>query len=200
MEYLHFAAFKKKVYIGLFENISNAEEVLHRIQQAARAEGPEGDKERALVNYAFIDAELITSLLHLNVALVQSLLAEAEGKLRTKTVHSEILWNLNPTNNITEALRRFGISKASKFLILVQVLDESAGTETGEVQSTMESFIKGPVVSLNRLSEHTDWTRVRKVYKLNEDVAIKNEKDEAILKFNIDAIVTSTVATKLVQV
>jgi hypothetical protein len=38
------------------------------------------------------------------------------------------------------------------------------------------------------------------VYKLNEDVAIKNEKVEEALRSRIDAIVTSTVATKLVQV
>jgi len=200
MECLHFAAFKKRAYIGLFENVSNAEEVLSRIQQAAKAEGPEGDKERELINYAFIDAELITSLLHLNVALTQSLLAEAEGRLRTKTVHSEIIWNLNPTNNITEALRRFGISKNTKSVILVQAVEESIAVETVEIQSSMESLVKGTFVPIGRLSNYTDWARVRKVYKLNEDLAVKNEKNEAILRSNIDAIVTSTVATKLVQV
>jgi hypothetical protein len=56
---LHCEGFNKKAYIGLFSNVANAEELLLRIQQAAKAEGPAGDKERTLINYAFIDAELV---------------------------------------------------------------------------------------------------------------------------------------------
>jgi hypothetical protein len=42
----------------------------------------------------------ITSLDHLETAIVYALLAVGEGALRTKTVHSEILWALNPSSNV----------------------------------------------------------------------------------------------------
>jgi hypothetical protein len=59
MECLRFTAFGKAVYIGLFENVSNSQDLLDRIQRVAKLETPERDRERELVNYAFIDAGLV---------------------------------------------------------------------------------------------------------------------------------------------
>jgi EKC/KEOPS complex subunit CGI121/TPRKB len=42
----------------------------------------------------------ITSVLHIRTALAQAALAAAQGTLRTRTVHSEILWALSPTHNV----------------------------------------------------------------------------------------------------
>ena len=42
----------------------------------------------------------VTSILHLQTAVYYALLAQRQGCLRTKTVHSEILWALNPSNNV----------------------------------------------------------------------------------------------------
>lgn len=47
----------------------------------------------------------ICSLLHLQTAVYQAVLAQVQGSIRTKTVHSEILWALNPTNNVTNLAR-----------------------------------------------------------------------------------------------
>ena len=84
-------------------------------------EGPKGETEREAVNFAFVDAKLVslppackanvnpigwyalvkvTSPLHIQTAVYQSILAAAQGSLLTKTVHSEVIWYLNPTNNV----------------------------------------------------------------------------------------------------
>lgn len=42
----------------------------------------------------------VASRLHLQTAIHQSMLADAQNSLKTKTVHSEIIWSLNPTNNV----------------------------------------------------------------------------------------------------
>lgn len=110
-----------QAYIALFRNVLNALEIKNRIIFAATAEGDTGEKEREAVNFAFIDARLvrticphffififalnmirqITSKLHLETAIYQAILAgESQAGLRTKTVHSEILFYLNPTNNV----------------------------------------------------------------------------------------------------
>jgi len=46
----------------------------------------------------------ITSKLHLETAIFQAILAESQNALRTRTVHSEILYNLNPTHNVSERI------------------------------------------------------------------------------------------------
>lgn len=80
--------------------------------------GAQGEVEREAVNFAFINAALVRSLnylsallllialnqiaspLHLLTAIYQALIAHDQGNLRTKTVHSEIIFALNPTNNV----------------------------------------------------------------------------------------------------
>ena len=53
----HFGA---TVHVALFEDVANAEDLLGKIRRAATLEGEEGDKERANVNYAFVDAKLVS--------------------------------------------------------------------------------------------------------------------------------------------
>jgi EKC/KEOPS complex subunit CGI121/TPRKB len=48
------------VHIALYTGVSNAATLRQRIINAASATGPEGDAEREAVNFAFIDARLVS--------------------------------------------------------------------------------------------------------------------------------------------
>jgi len=117
----------------------------------------------------------VTSILHLQTAVYYALLAQGQGCLRTKTVHSEILWALNPSNNvrtslptklthlsiscpqISEAIRRYGISDSTTSLLVVEI---------GVLPShhdKIKAIINGTVSPFSRLSEITDWATVKKV-------------------------------------
>lgn len=107
------------VYTARFKHVKNAGAIRGRIVKAATMDGPEGEKERDAVNFAFINAKLvgalvvfpgsyssmslqITSSLHLQTAAVQALFAESEKTMRTRTFHSEVIWNLSPSNNVRD--------------------------------------------------------------------------------------------------
>ena len=63
MESLHFPHFQADhscAYIALFRNVSTSEKLKNRIISASVAEGKLGDKEREAVNFAFIDARLVS--------------------------------------------------------------------------------------------------------------------------------------------
>lgn len=110
------------IYAAKFKHVKNAGAIRERIVKASTMEGPEGDKERDAVNFAFINAKLvsvlvwgrrrrshrcvgqITSPLHLQTAAMQALFAQSAKTMRTKTPHSEIIWNLNPTNNVRRSV------------------------------------------------------------------------------------------------
>lgn len=123
--YSQFPPHLSVVHLALYKNITNSGQIRTRIIHAATAEGDQGDQERAAVNFAFIDARLvslclifwrsspfpefhskITSQMHLLTAIYQAILSASQGSIRTKTVHSEILWALNPTNNVRALLLR----------------------------------------------------------------------------------------------
>jgi len=121
----------------------------------------------------------ITSILHLQTAIYYSLLAQSQGSLRTKTVHSEILWALNPSNNvrisipiklthvsnlclqISEAIRRYGISDSTTSLLVVEI-----GTLPSH-HDKIKATVNGTVSPFSRLSEITDLATIKKVRHTN---------------------------------
>lgn len=117
----------------------------------------------------------ITSLLHLQTAIYYALLAQSQECLRTKTVHSEILWALNPTNNvrvsiparctcvsisfskISEAIRRYGISDSTTSLLVVEICTLPSRHDK------IKSVVDGTVSPFSLLSDITDWATIKKV-------------------------------------
>ncbi|KAI0759741.1 CGI-121-domain-containing protein [Trametes elegans] len=194
--YSHLPPELSVVHVALFTNVTNSAALRSRIVRASQLEGLEGDSEREAVNFAFIDARLICSILHLQTAIYQAILAQAHESLRTKTVHSEILWALNPTNNISEAIRRYGVSDGTTSLIVVRVT--SPGLK--DVEKLMRSVVEGTLSPLEELSRITDWASIKKYYKLNGEPAVQEaSKDPAREHFIVDEIVTSSVAMKSVM-
>ena len=120
----------------------------------------------------------ITSVLHLQTAIYYALLAQSQECLRTKTVHSEILWALNPSNNvrtsiptrfthvlisflqISEAIRRYGVSDATTSLFVVEI-----GTLPSH-HDKIKAIVDGTVSPFSQLSEITDWGTVKKVCRI----------------------------------
>ncbi|KAI8984890.1 CGI-121-domain-containing protein [Trametes punicea] len=194
--YSHLPSESSTVHIALFTNVSNSAALRSRIVRASQLDGPDGDTEREAINFAFIDARLICSLLHLQTAIYQAILAHTQGSLRTKTVHSEILWALNPTNNITEAIRRYGIADATTSLIAVRI----SSSDMNNVQQRMSSVVDGTLTPLDQLAQITDWATVKKYHKLNGEPALKEVADDPNQeRMIVDEIVTSSVAMKSVM-
>ncbi|KAG8901426.1 hypothetical protein FRB99_005314 [Tulasnella sp. 403] len=174
--YPHFGPDLQHVYIGYLRNIRNAESIRSRIIKAAAAPADVvGDCEREAVNFAFIDAKTITSRQHILAAVHVALIAASNSDLTTKTFHSEILWALNNSNNITESIKRFGVSESSTTLIVVRIgnatpsEDESALRSTEAVVKLIEEVVEGEWTSLDALPETTDWSLVQKYYKMQTD-------------------------------
>ncbi|KAH9007272.1 CGI-121-domain-containing protein [Lactarius hatsudake] len=196
MESFAYPHFSSIAHVALFDRVTNAGEIRARIVRASSLEGDEGDAEREAVNFAFIDARLVTSVLHIQTAITQALLAAAQNTLRTKTVHSEVIWALNPSNNITEALRRYGVTDDSTALFVIRI----EPLASIDVRSRMSAVIEGTLVPMSALAGLTDWVAVKKYNKLGGDPFIKEiQNDPAHEHHLIDNIVVSFVAMKSVS-
>ncbi|CAK9785508.1 hypothetical protein CC85DRAFT_276406 [Cutaneotrichosporon oleaginosum] len=166
------------LHIAYFEDVTNAAAIKQRLVDAARTEGPDGERARADVDFAFIDADLLVSKQHLVTALLSTLLtslpqtraatlpAPPTPRTRTHNLHSEVLCALSPNNNISDAIRRFGVGGDTTRLVVVRF---GGARPAADVYASIADVVHGRLESVDKLDEvHVPWARVDKVYKVAE--------------------------------
>ncbi|KAI1076208.1 CGI121 protein [Whalleya microplaca] len=180
------------IHIGVFRDIANAT-FLH--QQLL---GRNADFE-----YAFIDASSVTSRLQVLSAVYKAATIQLGGTMKTPNIHSEIVCSLSPTNNISEAYRRFGITPTTKDLVIVKVLISPSSGEPSklspqDVSSHLLSHVQGKLSPFTdaTLSELTDWAKVRKYYKLNGAPGLDGIKDPAQKDREIELLILGAMALR----
>jgi len=119
--------------------------------------------------YAFIDSASVISRAHVLAAVHQAVhKLLITNTLRTKNVHSEIVFNLSPNNNITESFRRFGITDITTSLLCIKVATPEKWVSSDEVQRHLGEVVRGTPVEFtdDSLAKQTDWAKVSRYYKI----------------------------------
>ncbi|KAJ9097666.1 hypothetical protein QFC21_004703 [Naganishia friedmannii] len=184
------------IHLCLFQNVTNSASLRARLVEAATMEGEQGDRARDEMDYGFVEASM-------------ALQAASTGNLKTRTVHSEVLLALHPSNNIADAIKRFGISATTKTLLLVRI-GSPIGSDDSSAESSQESvdayqqtlvdkmaeLVEGDMVPLHELPETSDWKAIKKLYKLHE-ISLPGTSD-ADDKRILEANMLNTLSTKVV--
>lgn len=141
------------VYLGvaLFTEVTNAAELRAQVMNGA----PSG---------ALLQPRLILEMFQVLVAANKAVYGLTHGSMKTKTVHSEIIFSLSPSNNISESFKKFGISDESNE-VLIAVID---GKDAVSLRETCEQ-VKGKLVHLDSLADIADISLVKTVYKVPDD-------------------------------
>merc|ERR1712049_98314 len=85
------------------------------------------------------------------------------GKTLTKTVHTELIYNLSPTKKVTESLKIFGIREEIHDLIVVTFDDDN-----GEKLQNIKNVIQGDIKDLAELQDITDWNAIAQLHGISE--------------------------------
>lgn len=124
--------------------------------------------------YAFIDASMVVSSRQVLAATFRAMNDYLNDRLKSRNIHSEIVFALSPNNNIGEAFRRFGIGEATNDLIVLKVAT-TPDVNLESVQSHLTASIKGHEHPFDEIDQSNvaDIARIRKVYKTNATTSSK---------------------------
>uniref|UniRef100_A0A803JHB6 TP53RK-binding protein n=1 Tax=Xenopus tropicalis TaxID=8364 RepID=A0A803JHB6_XENTR len=133
-----------KATLLLFKNVQNSADL--------RRKAIDGSVDGTLLNPA-----MIVDPFQILVAVNKAIHLQMLGKMKTRTLNSEILFNLSPTNNISEAFKKFGLADNDSGVLVV--LTEDGTKKSQEIISQID----GEQVPITALTEFTDIKKVKKV-------------------------------------
>lgn len=157
------------LHVALYANVKNAAFLRQQLLDG-----------NADFEYAFIDASMILSRTHILAAAFRALNDYLHERLKSRNVHSEIVFALSPNNNIGEAFRKFGIGDATTDLLVIKVAT-SPSTTAERVKAHLDSAVEG--VSAEFANEVlygiSDLGKIKKAYKISPAPAIKGRARES---------------------
>uniref|UniRef100_A0A8C1RCF0 Tp53rk binding protein n=1 Tax=Cyprinus carpio TaxID=7962 RepID=A0A8C1RCF0_CYPCA len=158
----------------LFKDVKNATEL--------RKMAVNGEIKGALIN-----PSMVVDAFQILVAANKAVHLHKNGKMKTRSLYSEIIFNLSPTNNvsdifhyrntaeificlqcavltefnvwqISEAFKRFGISDSDSAVLIVLVHNKDETLSVDDIISKVD----GQQVAVDRVSDFTDVAKIKK--------------------------------------
>ncbi|CEL02749.1 Putative Protein cgi121 [Aspergillus calidoustus] len=144
------------VHVALYKDVQNASYLRQQLLSA-----------NAEFEYAFIDATMILSRAHAVAAIFRAVNDYSNERLKSRNVHSEIVFSLSPTNNIADSFRKFGISDSTCNLLVVKVSMTPNMTHES-VAAHLAQHVQGSSIPFTdaALARVSDVAKIKKAYKL----------------------------------
>ncbi|XP_052781987.1 EKC/KEOPS complex subunit TPRKB-like [Mya arenaria] len=137
--------------LALFKDLKNAIDVKRMVMN--------GEFEATLLNTKMIPDPFIVI-----TAANRAAYNQRYGKMVTKNVHSEVLFCLSPTKNITDSFKKFGMPDSADSVFVVLVNDRD-----NKVMEQLTKVIDGTEVDTGDVTQFTDESLIKKVYKVSDE-------------------------------
>ncbi|KAJ8269055.1 hypothetical protein COCON_G00116620 [Conger conger] len=111
---------------------------------------------------ALINPSMVVDPFQVLLATNKALHLQKAGKMKTRSLFSEIIFNLSPTNNISEAFKNFGISDSDRAVQVVLVHADGERNNMDDIQSKVD----GQQIPVHRVSSLSNIAKIKKLYKV----------------------------------
>jgi EKC/KEOPS complex subunit CGI121/TPRKB len=156
-----------RVKISTFSGVTNA---------AALIAGVGG--EETVGRFAIVDLGLVCSHFHLAAAAFKALYNEEQGRMKTKSISSEIMYQLSATTKINQAFDQYGVKPESSLVAFVSIDEDRLCAELMakvEGGSVFDSEMLGPqFLTAEKASI------IAKVFKLTKEELQFSSLDDAV--------------------
>ena len=126
---------KSKIYIRLYTNVINAKQILEKIKKPSSL-SEDGTMKMDFPNCLILDATMVYDLSQVVFACTRAEFLNEQGNMKTRTLYTEMIYNMSPETKIGETIKVFGLKESSKELLVVVLL-------TGDEEGSQEEDEKG---------------------------------------------------------
>ncbi|CAL7941300.1 unnamed protein product [Xylocopa violacea] len=136
----------------LFKDVQNSDEIRKKVMSGE-------------LSCSIIKAAIIVDPLQIIVAANKAAINAKTNRLTTKSLYTEVLFNLSISKNILRALTEFGIHDNDKNILVVLIHKEHEKL----MSKIIKDSIKGEKIPISRLAEFKDLELIEKMYKIEKD-------------------------------
>ncbi|KAL9058641.1 MAG: hypothetical protein Q9162_001648 [Coniocarpon cinnabarinum] len=160
---IHLSPPNNSIHVALFTDVANG--------AFLRRQLIDGNED---FEYAFIDCANIVGTSQVLSACFRAINDAQNDRLRSRNVHSEIVFSLGTNSNIGTSLKAFGVDATTKHLLAIKVSragsNEMLDAERDAIQHHLNTHVQGHALPFTKdsISKMTDWPKVRKTYKLSD--------------------------------
>lgn len=155
--------------IYLFKNVQNIAEVCLKVLNGE-------------LSCAVVKAALVVDAFQILAAANKAAVNEKLKQLTTKSLYTELLFNLSTSKNISRSLTEFGINDRDKNIVVAQI--HKINDEKSLSQNLLDT-VKGERIPISRLSELSDHDLIRKTYKIEKDeLTVSNLADSVVSRIS----------------
>lgn len=148
-----------KAFAVLVTNIKN--------QQAIKENVIKGNLK---YDFAYINCHNLLSLEQLYSALYKTLLDNSQNGMKSKSLHTEFIYNLSPMKNIMDCLNKFGVSTDSRNMVVVKIVQNDKITYEyfNEILKSVQEIIDGNIMELSDVNLHqfSDLKKIENNFKI----------------------------------
>ncbi|XP_012940519.1 EKC/KEOPS complex subunit TPRKB [Aplysia californica] len=163
----------KTITVALYRNVS-CKELRKSVMSGA-------------IEVSLLKTSMVIDEFQVLVAANKALHLQHAGTMMTKNVHSEILFCLSPSKNISESFQSFGAAD-SDTNVVVAIADDQDDERLDKVS---EILGKSPV-ALTELSELADTKLITKAYKVSADELNSYDlRDAVVSRISAKEIITA---------
>jgi len=94
-------------------------------------------------------------------ATQQSINSFTNDTMKTRSIYSEIIYNMSPNKKISDSLKLFGLKKWDTAILFVLLHEMN--------ENELESIVQGELTDIDKVRELCDEKEIKKIYKIKEE-------------------------------
>lgn len=128
--------------------------------------------------FGLVNPCLVSSIQHLLSAANRATSNSLSGRMKTRSLKTEILYFLSPSSNIKETLQRYSIQPESRAVLAVAFSASQLQAAHQVIQGRCE-------VNLDKLADYSDHAALRQIFKVHDE------------ELNVDPSLTHAILSRL---